>query len=47
MGYVNNMTENIKLVVYYAKVWNETTQLNGYISDIKDNVLTLRMQFRF
>lgn len=47
MGYVNYLSENIKLVVYYAKVWNESTQLKGYTSDVKDNVLTLRMQFRF
>lgn len=47
VGYVNYMTENIKLVIYYARVWNEATQLKGYTADIKDNVLTLRMQFRF
>lgn len=46
-GYVNYLTENVKLVAHFARVWNEPTQLKGYTSDIPDNVLTLRMQFRF
>jgi hypothetical protein len=47
IGYVNYLTENIKLVLYYAKVTNEKTQLAGYTSDIKDDVFTCRIQFRF
>lgn len=47
LGYVNYLTENIKLVFHYAKIWNEKTQLKGYTEDIKDNVLTLRVQYRF
>ena len=47
VGYVNYLTENIKFILYYARVWNEVTQLKGYTSDLSDNVLTLRMQFRF
>jgi hypothetical protein len=46
-GYVNYLTENVKIVVYYARVWNEKTLLKGYTSDISDNVMTLRLQFRF
>ena len=46
-GYINYMTENIKLVLYYARVWNEKTQLTGYTTDVKDNVFTCRLQFRF
>ncbi len=46
-GYINYITENIKLVLYYARVWNEKTQLAGYTADVKDNVLTCRLQFRF
>ncbi|MEI7423633.1 MAG: hypothetical protein WCK18_16130 [Prolixibacteraceae bacterium] len=46
-GYVNYLTENIKLVLYYAKVTNEKTQLKGYTTDLKDDVMTFRMQFRF
>jgi len=47
VGYVNYLTENIKIVLYFARVWNEKTQLKDYTTDIADNVMTLRMQFRF
>ncbi|RXK59346.1 porin [Lacibacter luteus] len=47
IGYINYLTENVKLVLYYAMVKNEKTALTGYTSDIKDNVLTCRLQFRF
>lgn len=47
IGYNNYITENVKLQLYYAFVWNEKTQLAGYTSDLKDNVLTCRLQFRF
>ncbi len=46
-GYVNYLTENVKLVLYYAMPRNEKTALPGYTSDVKDNVLTCRLQFRF
>jgi len=47
VGYLNYLTENIKFMIYYARIWNELTQLKGYTSDVKDNVLTCRLQFRF
>ena len=47
VGYLWYMMENIKLTIYYARVWNEKTQLAGYTSDLKDNILTCRLQFRF
>ena len=47
LGYVNYLSENIKLVLYYARVINEITQLKGYTSDIKDDVMTFRIQYRF
>lgn len=47
IGYVNYLTENVKLLLYYAIVRNEKTQLTGYTEDLKDNVLTCRLQFRF
>jgi hypothetical protein len=46
-GLVHYMTSNIKLVLYYANVKNEYTLLPGFTSDVKDNVFTARMQFRF
>jgi hypothetical protein len=47
IGYVNYLTDNVKLFLYYAIVTNERTQLANYTGDLKDNVLTCRLQFRF
>lgn len=47
LGYVNYLTENVKLVLFFAMVRNEKTQLAGFTNDLKDNVLTCRLQFRF
>ncbi|MFY7840635.1 MAG: porin [Lacibacter sp.] len=47
VGYANYLTENVKLILYYTFVKNEATSLTGYTGDIKDNVLTCRLQFRF
>jgi len=46
-GYINYLTENVKVVLYYARVANEKTQLPGFTTDVKDDVLTCRLQFRF
>lgn len=46
-GYNYYLDENIKFMLWYDKVWNEKTKLSGFISDIKDNVFTFRLQFRF
>lgn len=46
-GYLNYFNENLKLVLWYDRIWNETTQLAGYTQDIKDNIFTCRLQFRF
>jgi len=47
VGFLHYFNDNIKIVLYYDFVKNENTQLPGYTSDIKDNVLTCRLQFRF
>ncbi len=47
VGYINHFSDNVKLTLYYAKVWNEKTQLTGFTKDIKDNVFTCRLQFWF
>ncbi|HNN30481.1 MAG TPA: porin, partial [Chitinophagaceae bacterium] len=47
LGYINHVSNNIKLTLYYAKVWNEKTQLTGYTKDVKDDVFTCRLQFWF
>ena len=47
LGYVLHLNLNLKLVLYYDWVKNETTQLAGYTTDLDDNVVTARLQFRF
>ncbi|WPV69137.1 porin [Chitinophaga sp. LS1] len=46
-GYVHYFDANTKLMFYYDWVKNETTALTGYTEDVKDNVFTCRIQYRF
>ena len=46
-GYIYYATENLKLVLWYDKVTNERTQLAGFTHDVKDDVFTCRVQFKF
>lgn len=46
-GITYRMNTNLKLVLYYDLVKNEETLISGYGQDIKDNVMTVRMQFKF
>ncbi len=46
-GYIHTFNPNLKVIAWYDRVWNEKTGLTGYESDAKDNVFTMRMQFRF
>jgi opacity protein-like surface antigen len=46
-GFIRQVTANMKVVGWYEWVRNEETMLNGYTSDLKDNVLTVRVQYRF
>jgi hypothetical protein len=47
IGYIYGVNEHVKLMLYYAMVKNEKTQLTGYTGDIKDNVFTARVQYKF
>ncbi len=47
VGYNYYINDNVKLLLWYSFVKNESTSLNTYISDLKDNVFTCRLQFRF
>lgn len=47
MGYVFQFNSQTKIIFYYELVKNRPTELIGYNKDIKDNVLTIRLQFRF
>ena len=46
-GYIYYITENAKEVLWYDRITNEKTQLAGYAGDVKDDVFTCRLQFRF
>ena len=47
IGYINYLDDNLKLVVWYDIIKNEKTALDEYQDDLRDNVFTLRLQFRF
>ena len=46
-GYIYYFKKHAKLVLWYDLVKNENTLLTGYSSNIKDNVFTCRLQFKF
>lgn len=46
-GYIYYFDDHMKLMMYYDMVKNESTSLQGYTSDVKDNVFTCRLQYRF
>lgn len=46
-GLIYHWSENVKLVAYYENVKNEKIAKVPYIKDVKDNVLTLRIQYKF
>ena len=46
-GYIYYISENAKLVLWYDKITNEKTALPGYSGNVKDDVFTCRLQFRF
>jgi hypothetical protein len=46
-GYLYRFNDHLKSVMWYDVVRNEHTALEGYTTDIKDNVLTLRVQYEF
>ncbi len=52
-GYIYRATDHIRWMAYYDIVKNENTSIlgtnstNNYAKDLKDNVATIRMQYRF
>ncbi|MCW3076111.1 MAG: hypothetical protein JWO32_720 [Bacteroidetes bacterium] len=46
-GMTYRFNTHVKLMLYYDLVKNEKTQVKAYTGDIKDNVFTCRMQFRY
>lgn len=48
IGWVYRWDTNVKITAYYDLVKNETSKnLAGYTKDLKDNVFTLRVQYKF
>jgi hypothetical protein len=47
VGYIYHMSTQIKLIFYYDFVKNEVTKLINYSADLRDNIFTCRLQFRF
>lgn len=48
LGYIHYWDENVKFMVYYNLVQNEKGEgIAGFKQDLKDNVFTVRMQYRF
>ena len=48
IGYVNHWDENVKFMIYYNIIKNESAAgINGFEKDKLDNVFTVRLQYRF
>lgn len=47
LGFLRHINNNIRVVIYYDVVKNETTQLAGYAGDLDDNIFTTRIHFNF
>jgi len=48
LGAILAVSNNVKITAYYDMVINEkSSSLAGYSKDLKDNVLTLRLQYKF
>ncbi|MFN8429389.1 MAG: porin [Spirosomataceae bacterium] len=47
LGYIRYVNENLKVVFYYDMPKNEFTSKESSKSDIKDNTLSCRIQYRF
>lgn len=46
-GFINYFDSNVKLVLWYDMITNESTKLTNYTKDLMDDVFTCRLQFRF
>ena len=46
-GLTYQLSKRLKLTVYNEQVTNEKTQVEGYTNDLKDNVFTTRLQYRW
>ncbi|OQP46790.1 porin [Niastella populi] len=47
VGYNYIINENVRLMLWYDLIKNESTSLTDYTGDLKDNIFTARLQFKF
>jgi len=52
LGYMYRMNNNVRIMAYYDMVTNEkvtkySSSLKGYTNDLTDNVVTIRLQYKF
>ena len=47
IGFTHYFSDFLKAVAYYDIVTNEKTQLAGNMTNLKDNIFTFRLQYRF
>lgn len=48
VGYLYRMNNNFRVMAYYDMAFNEKSKnLTGYDSQLKDNIFTLRLQYKF
>lgn len=47
VGFLRQLNENLRFIIYYDWVVNEETSLPDYDKDLSDNILTLRFHYRF
>lgn len=41
------MNQNVKISAYYDIISNEKIKVKGYFQNVTDNLLTIRMQYKF
>lgn len=47
VGYVYYVNPHLKATFFYEMINNESTGINGFNTDIRDNIFTCRLQYRF
>ena len=47
LGYMYRMNNNVRIMAYYDIVSNEKTKVKNYFSNVNDNLVTLRLQYKF
>ena len=47
LGYMYRMNNNVRIMAYYDMVSNEKVLVKNYFEDLKDNLVTVRVQYKF